>query len=674
MDLIETRRETLPLATRLAPTSNIDVETRTAKIALSTGAGVQRYDWQRDRSYIEVLDISPAAVNMERLNGSGLPVLNNHDAWSGLDSILGRAEGGKIVNGELQAEVRFSKRDDVAGLVRDIADGIITDVSVGYTRDELTMEPPQTNGAPWTYRVSRWTPLEVSFVTVPADPGAGLRNAGSDAAGTQPSVRTFPCEVRGEDLQPVPAGAVQRKEVTMDPKTVDPVPATDSNAENTAAARAAAITEERNRQRTIRSAVRAAGFDEAFADTLCDNASMTVDEARAKIIEKLAARSNETPIRGVAHIEMGEDELIKVRNAVASALVHRLLPGARLDDNGAAEFRHMSLVRIGEELLERKGVKTRGLPRLEIAKRALSTSDFSNVLANVANKRLRMAYEQAPVTYRTWARRAPNAPDFKTITVAQVSAAPNFLLKLPGEELKYGSASDGKETYAVATYARGLSFTREAMINDDLGAFDRMINGFGGSAARLENQLVYLQLASNPTMADTVALFNSAHANYTSSGTVINVANLGTGRALMRKQTGLQGEVLNVAPAFLIVPATQEALAYQYTSSQFVPAQSSNVNEFRQGGRTALTPVVEATLDAMTSVDGATSYASTTAWYLAADNSQIDTVEYCYLDGYEGVWIEQEIEFDTDAIKFKGRLDFAAKVVDYRGLYKNVGA
>lgn len=674
MDLIETRRETLPLATRLAPTSNIDVETRTAKIALSTGAGVQRYDWQRDRSYIEVLDISPAAVNMERLNGSGLPVLNNHDAWSGLDSILGRAEGGKIVDGELQAEVRFSKRDDVAGLVRDIADGIITDVSVGYTRDEMRMEPPKRDGEAWTYRVLRWTPLEVSFVTVPADPGAGLRNAGSDAAGSQPAVRTFPCEVRGADLQPVPAGAAQRKEVTMDQTKVEPVPATDSNAENTAAARAAAIVEERNRQRTIRSAVRAAGLDEAFADSLCDNEAITVDVARAQILDKLATRSAATPVRGVAHIEMGEDELIKVRNAVASAIVHRLTPTQKLDDNGAAEFRHMSLVRLGEELLERKGVKTRGLTRMQICARALSTSDFSNVLANVANKRLRMAYEQAPVTYRTWARRAPNAPDFKTITVAQVSAAPNFLLKLPGEELKYGSGSDGKETYAVATYARGLSFTREAMINDDLGSFDRMVNGFGNSAARLENQLVYLQLASNPTLADSVALFHSTHANYTSSGTVINVANLGVGRTAMRKQTGLQSEVLNVTPSFLIVPATQEALAYQYTSAQFVPAQSSNINEFRQGGRTALTPVVEASLDAITSIDGATSYASTTKWYLAADPNQIDTVEYCYLDGYEGVWIEQEIEFDTDAIKFKGRLDFAAKTIDYRGLYLNAGA
>ena len=128
----------------------------------------------------------------------------------------------------------------------------------------------------------------------------------------------------------------------------------------------------------------------------------------------------------------------------------------------------------------------------------------------------------------------------------------------------------------------------------------------------------------------------------------------------MRRQTGLQSEELNLAPAYLIVPATLEQTAYNLTSANYVPATKAEINEFRAGGRTAVTPIVEPVLDGN----------STSAWYLAAENAQVDTVEYCYLDGAEGPVIESEVGFETDGVSYKCRLDFAAKAVDYRGLIK----
>jgi phage major head subunit gpT-like protein len=142
------------------------------------------------------------------------------------------------------------------------------------------------------------------------------------------------------------------------------------------------------------------------------------------------------------------------------------------------------------------------------------------------------------------------------------------------------------------------------------------------------------------------------------------VTTLGAGRAAMRLQKGLQGEELNIAPSYLIVPATQENLAYQFTSANYVPAQATNINEFRAGGRTAVEPIVEALLDA----------SSTTAWYLAANTGAVDTVEYCFLDGAEGPMVESEVGFEVDGISYKCREDFAAKAIDYRGLFKNAGA
>lgn len=65
---------------------------------------------------------------------------------------------------------------------------------------------------------------------------------------------------------------------------------------------------------------------------------------------------------------------------------------------------------------------------------------------------------------------------------------------------------------------------------------------------------------------------------------------------------------------------------------------------------------------------------SSTNWYAAANSSQIDTVEYCYLDGAEGPVLESQPNFSRDELSLKCRLDFAAKAIDFRGLYKADGA
>ena len=132
----------------------------------------------------------------------------------------------------------------------------------------------------------------------------------------------------------------------------------------------------------------------------------------------------------------------------------------------------------------------------------------------------------------------------------------------------------------------------------------------------------------------------------------------------MRLQKGAQAEELNIAPRFLLVPAALEQKAYEFTSTNYVPATKAEINEFRAGGRTALEPIVESVLDAN----------SSTAWYLAADGGQVDTVEYCYLDGAEGPVIESQAGFENDGVSYKCRLDFAAKAIDFRGLYKGAGA
>jgi hypothetical protein len=60
-------------------------------------------------------------------------------------------------------------------------------------------------------------------------------------------------------------------------------------------------------------------------------------------------------------------------------------------------------------------------------------------------------------------------------------------------------------------------------------------------------------------------------------------------------------------------------------------------------------------------------------WYLFASPAAIDTLEYAYLEGQEGVFIESRMGFDVDGVEIKARLDFGAKAIDWRGIHKNSG-
>ena len=99
------------------------------------------------------------------------------------------------------------------------------------------------------------------------------------------------------------------------------------------------------------------------------------------------------------------------------------------------EFAGLTLVDMARECLNAAGVKTRGMEpardrsrrapgpatgRPSISTGAMTTSDFPNILANVANKTLRQAYEAAPRTFVPFCRQV-TAADFKPVNRVQLS-------------------------------------------------------------------------------------------------------------------------------------------------------------------------------------------------------------------------------------------------------------
>ncbi|MFN7939136.1 MAG: hypothetical protein U0R19_37780 [Bryobacteraceae bacterium] len=610
----------------LSPSSNDD---RTATLTWYTGASVRRYD---GRGAFEMrFSMEPHAIRMGRMSSGSAPLLNSHRDFT-VDDVIGVITKSWVENGLGKATVRFSKRNDVDPIWQDVQDGILRNASMGVAIHAVEDVTPKGTSLRQML-VTDWEPEEISLVPIGADPGAGFR------FGRAPSPKEQPME----ETTITDTGEQARVEINVD------------------AERQAAALAERTRIQELEKVGRAVGLDETLVSQHV-GAGTSIEEFRKVALDELAKRSDATPIRSAA-ATVTRDEADARRTGIGAALLYRYDPAVfPMKDDVGRDWAGLTLLDLARECLEASGTRTRRMGRSDIAKLALSTSDFPNILADVANKTLRQAYTAYPRTFLPFSRRR-SAADFKNINAVQLGESPSLQKVNEKGEFTHGSIAEGKETYKLATYGRIVSITRQVIINDDLSAFTRIPAGFGVAAATLESDTVWGIITSNPNMGDGVALFHTTHANLNTGGTTaLALTGLGGGMAAMAKQKGLDGTtVLNIQPRYLAVPVALQLTAFQLVATNLAPAQSANVvPEYIR----ALTPIAEPRLDA----------SSTGAWYLFASPDQIDTIEYAYLEGQDGVYIETRQGFDVDGVEIKARMDFGAKAIDWRGMQKNAGS
>ena len=668
------RKIELPALRRAADLlpSTLNEEDLSIEVVWSTGSRVRRQPLFGE-PFDEELSMDPASVRLERLNAGG-PVLKVHDT-SSLESVIGSVIPGsaRVENGRGIARVRFSDRGDVAPIWSDISSGHIRAVSIGYQvhRYDVTRSP---NG-PEVWRAVDWTPFEISAVPVGADPAAGFRAIDPlapclvtrEAPLTQDPPKPDPLP---ENPQPPRTAMEENMSVATQPLAPQPEAAVrmiepvipERPVEDTQALVARAQIVERERVGTIYDLASRLGLERTFAEDMVQR-GVSLEEARRVILDKVADTSEQTRIFPHVSIPLGgRDERVTRRDAVTNALLHRYSPSLFSLSEPAREYRGMTLLELGREFLSTSGVNVRGMSRDEVATRSLhSTSDFPEILSAVTNKTLRQAYDTYPQTFRPFCRQV-QASDFRDITRVQMGEAPQLQKVNEAGEFKRGSIGEARERYKVETYGRVVGITRQTLINDDLDAFTRLPAMYGTAIATLESDIVWAIVTNNAAMGDGVALFHATHKNLAAAGTGLTTASIGDGRAAMAKQFGLDKKtVLNIRPSFLIVPVSMELSAEQLIAQNLVPARTTDV--VPQSIR-SLAVIAEPRLDTV----------STNGWYLAASPNQIDTIEYAYLEGQQGAYIETRNGFDVDGVEIKCRLDFGAKAIDWRGLYKNAGA
>lgn len=588
-------------------------ESRTVAASLSSDAPLIRW------GEVEVLSHETGAVDLSRAEGgSVIPLLVGHDD-GGIP--IGTVESLRLDGGRLRGVLRFATSARAEEALQAVREGVLTATSVRYRvrQYEAIFEDGQRVGS----KITRWELLEVSLVAVPFDPTVGVGR--SLTKGNRMGIDTAATESRTEEQT----------------RTED----------------RAAIEELCCRH----------ALGDEFRRSLLAEPAITLDQARARVLDELVrsdrAAGGHVNVRSAdafVYPRAGDPET--VMRAMAEGLAARY--GGPAPSDRAREYVGLSVLSMAREALELRGIRTSHMSTSQIYERSLTTSDLATLLTGTGQRLLQQSYSAYAGGIRQIARQS-TARDFRAKTIARLGEAPALQKVNEHGEFKFGGMAEAAETYRLSTYGRIVAVSRQAIVNDDLGAFADMANKQGQAAMEAECALLVELLTANsgvgPTMADGKALFHADHGNLATTGSALTaITPLSAGRKAMRLQTGLDGATpIDVRPKFIVVPAALETAAEQLVAT-ITPAVVEEVNPF--AGKLII--VVDPRLDAI----------STTAWYLAADPMQLPTIEYSYLEDALGPQMFVDEGFEIDGVRFKVRLDYGCGVLDWRGLYSATGA
>lgn len=429
--------------------------------------------------------------------------------------------------------------------------------------------------------------------------------------------------------------------------------------------RAQIVAEEGVRRTEIAAAF--GGFATAHPDLLnscLGDMGCTVAVAREKLLAKLGEGATPSNVQAPGlhgHVSNGN----LVSDSIRSSLMSRVGHAEAEASNG---FNNMSLRELARASLTERGVLVNTLAPMQMVGMAFThgSSDFGQILLDIAGKSVLMGWEESDETFPRWTRKG-RLSDFKTVSRVGLGEFPSLREVRPGAEYKHITLGDKGERIQLATFGELFGINRQAIINDDLSLLSSIPYKMGQAARATIGDLVYAILTKQSKLSDGKPLFDAARYNLgTGKGSALSLESLSAGKSAMALQKvdvkGGTPRTLNIRPAYVLTPIALEDKARQIIASESVQTAGTNsgvANPLRNFAEV----IGEPRLDD----------ASSTAWYLAAKQGS-DTIEVAYLDGIEAPYVEQQEGFTSDGVMTKVRIDAGVAPLDYRGLYKSNGA
>ncbi|MEN0059594.1 MAG: prohead protease/major capsid protein fusion protein, partial [Bdellovibrio sp.] len=583
--------------------------------------------------YYEILGMEDGELRTKRLDDGIVGLLDSHPQvqWKNqtIDDHLGaviawRREGNKIVGTILFADDERSER-----AFRKVKSGILKTGSIGYFvyKHRDASGPEDTKK---TYRAIDWEIVEFSLVSIPRDPDAQSRN---------------------QTVEKIETIIMDEIEINHERNSNMPPVLDEKNQAATAEQLEQARKNETQRVLDIQSAVRGAGLSDDLAKDLIERGISMVDASSIimkKMIEAKGAES--TPSNPTITIEEDKSRDARV-DAMTAALEHRMDSSVKVDGL-ARNFVGLSMLEIVREGLRMQGKDVRRMDRETLIRQAFQgTSDFPVITGNLMNKRVKKGYDQVAKNFLPLISEVSRT-DFKKASSVSLSDAPALEKVNEHGEITTGKFSESAEEYKIETYAKRVGITRQALINDDLGVFEKVGPSFGAAGGRLLHKLIFDIIKNNPKMADSKALFHADHGNLLTPAAASLEALMEAMLPLLRKQTTPKGEFMNLNPAYIVVGADLEVSARKLITS-VTASKSDDVNIFSNSLEGV---IVEASLPNKTAI-------------VSGRKDEVDMIEVAWLNGQKGVNVQRRENPDTLGVEFDVWMDVGAKAIDWRGLF-----
>ncbi len=335
------------------------------------------------------------------------------------------------------------------------------------------------------------------------------------------------------------------------------------------------------------------------------------------------------------------------------------LMGLPNEAESSEALRHGDLADMGFADLARSFLQEAGISppadKRELFARALTSSDFANVTADLVNKTLQQSYQYAPGTFAIWTAKGA-ASNFLTTYIDRISPPSDLPEVLEDGEYTLLKVKAGAEPAKIRQFGGILGITRQALINNEhLRVFKDTGRVLGQTAKMTQNRLAYKRLLANPALSDGLAVFHADRGNLlTGADSALSRNSLALAVKTLRMLTDDAGNPLAVEPKFLLVPPSLEITAHELCFSDSIPGQNNSAvpNLFKKIG---IIPVVEPLLESPV-IPGY----SAASWYLLPDPTLWPVFLILALGKEDNLepYVESRAVFNRDEVQYKVRTDF----------------
>ncbi|MEO0511824.1 MAG: S49 family peptidase [Planctomycetota bacterium] len=298
-----------------------------------------------------------------------------------------------------------------------------------------------------------------------------------------------------------------------------------------------------------------------------------------------------------------------------------------------------------------------------------TTSDLPNLLSNIATKAMAGRAMDVP-TYFEQVARIGSAPDYKEMSIITLGVADNLELIPENGEVNSSGLTDRAEGIKVDPFAREISYSIQAFVNDDLSGLAEISQKFADSGARVPDRLITALLAQNsgdgPTLTDGSPLISTARGNKQSGTAALSYDVIRAGQRAMRSQKDFGNEAVRVSvePTVLLTSNALSSTAEDLTEQEYVPGSAVAGNPQRNTLRGRIRSVYSAYLDDV----------SQARYWLFGNPNQVEAFRVNFISGQRNVQMHTHVDGSPLATKMTFyHPGIGAAAVNPQGIWSGTG-